>query len=192
MRGKWWDFSGNWLDWLEASQRWTRWRRQNGAFSLREIKDIPSSFRERGARRAQRDGRDGRTGPEREEEERGWKENFRQLKSLREGRRSHSLSVFFFKIECVGVKCAHNNCLITCFPSGSQLSSTDTDSFPPTHVLYSLAQNITVLSLTNLHHTRVYTTLLFTSLSLSVSLSPSVCFSHAPPSLYLTERPSLS
>lgn len=71
--GKWWHFTGNWLDWLEASQRWTKrelWNICSGAVLFSAIKDIPSSSRKQGVRLRLRDGQDGRPGSEREDERR--------------------------------------------------------------------------------------------------------------------------
>lgn len=60
---KWWDFTGNWLDWLEESQRSTKWERQNicGAdSSMRGIKDIPSSFQQDGSQKDKEPGKTAR------------------------------------------------------------------------------------------------------------------------------------
>lgn len=170
MRGKWWDFSGNWLDWLEGSQRRMRWERWNicgGGLFVETNKGRPFiSERKQRAWQGQKE----LDGTSQLDVEGGWgrertKAELWAAQSLPNGRKLHCLVWFLLKTSVWVLSVHPTTASLLVSHQGSQLSCTDTDSFPPTHVLQSLELNTGALRPANLRLTSLYT----------VALSPPLC-----------------
>lgn len=157
--------------------RWERWNICGGGLFVETNKGRPfisvKAASLAGTERAGRDFPTGRRGRMRKREL--W-----AARSLPSGRKLHFLVWFLLKTSVWVLSVHPTTASLLVSHQGSQLSCTDTDSFPPTHVLQSLELNKGALRPANLQLTSLYT----------VALSlPFVSASPTP--LFLSERPPL-